>query len=217
MTDLRIREIMDELNATGLSADQHALVTELVAVCFMASMGGMPQTPRQERNKRYYENKRLKASETVLIKTPDPSPSSPYDNKNSTPSNPILAPLPPKREDRAKRLPQDWQPSESLLSSKPIQKLGLPREVLSFETEAFRDHFLGNGRRMIEWDRAWSNWMREAKRRQSRFEPKGKSNVVAGSFRKELKPEPEGPKVSEEERQANLAKLATIKFGTKKL
>jgi hypothetical protein len=44
---------------------------------------------------------------------------------------------------------------------------------------------------------------------------KPRANVVG--FRKEFKPELEGPKVTEEERQANLAKLATIKFGAKKL
>jgi hypothetical protein len=194
---------MDALNASGLSADQHALVTELVAVCFMASMGGRPGTPRQDRNKRYYDNKRLKASESVLIKTADPSPSSPYDNKNSsTPSNPILTPLPLKKEERAKRLPEDWQPSEGLFSSKTIQKLSLPREVLSFETEAFRDHFLGNGRRMIDWDRTWMNWMREAKRRLSRFEPKGKSNVVTGSFRPKDAYEPPKPERTPEQQAA---------------
>jgi hypothetical protein len=193
---------MDALNATGLSADQHVLVTELVATCFMASMGGRPGTPRQDRNKRYYDNKRLKASESVLIKTGDPSPSPPYDNKNSTPLNPIPTPLPLKKEERARRLPENWEPSEGLLSSKHIQKLGLPREVLSFETEAFRDYWLGNGRRMIDWDRTWSNWMREAVRRRSRFEPKGKSNVVTGSFRKELPPEPPKPERTPEQQAA---------------
>jgi hypothetical protein len=155
-----------------------------------------------------------KRDESVTTVTP-PSPSSPYDNKNSsTPSNPILTPLPLKKENRAKRLPEDWQPSEGLFSSKEVQNLGLPREVLNFETEAFRDHFLGNGARKIDWDRTWKNWMREAKRRQSRFAPK--SNVVTGSFRKELKPEPEGPKISEEERQANLAKLTNLVSSTLK-
>jgi hypothetical protein len=164
----QLRIALEYMFALGASNDE---IMEFVGRYEAAHhSGGVPQTPRQERNKRYYENKRLKASETVLIKTPDPSPSSPYDNKNSsTPSNPILTPLPPKtREERAKRLPEDWQPSEGLLSSKPIQKLGLPREVLMFETEAFRDHFLGNGRRMIDWNKAWSNWMREALRRSNR-------------------------------------------------
>jgi hypothetical protein len=193
---------MDALNATGLSADQHVLVTELVAVCFMASMGGRPGTPRQDRNKRYYENKRLKASESVLIKTGASSLSPPYDNKNSTPLNPISTPLPLKKEERAKRLPEDWEPSEGLFSSKEIQKLGLPREVLSFETEAFRDHFLGNGVRKIDWNRTWKNWMRESLRRSKRFEPKGKSNVVTGSFRKEFAPEPPRPERTPEEQAA---------------
>jgi hypothetical protein len=48
-------------------------------------------------------------------------------------------------------------------------------------------------------------------------EPERKPGANVVGFRKEFKPEPEGPKISEEERQANLAKLATIKFGTKKL
>jgi hypothetical protein len=154
----------------------------------MAQEGGgeLPLTPRQgndyeamfpskeaRRAFEYRQRKRdasvTRRDESVTNVTASPSPSSPYDNKNSsTPSNPILTPLPLKKESRARRLPEDWQPSEGLLSSKPIQKLGLPREVLSFETEAFRDHFLGNGRRMIDWNRTWSNWMREAVRRRSR-------------------------------------------------
>jgi hypothetical protein len=48
-------------------------------------------------------------------------------------------------------------------------------------------------------------------------EPERKPGANVVGFRKEFKIEPEGPKISEEERQANLAKLATIKFGTKKL
>jgi hypothetical protein len=48
-------------------------------------------------------------------------------------------------------------------------------------------------------------------------EPDRKPGASVVGFHKEFKPEPEGPKVTEEERQANLAKLATIKFGTKKL
>ena len=46
-------------------------------------------------------------------------------------------------------------------------------------------------------------------------EPDHKPGANVVGFRKEFKPEPEGPKVSEEERQANLAKLATLKFKAK--
>jgi hypothetical protein len=231
MPHLRIREIMDELNASGLTADQSALVTELVAVCFMASMGGKPGTPRQDDDyesmfpskeaRRAFEYRQRKRDASVTMRDESvtnvtvPSPSPPYDNKNSsTPLNPIPnSPTPQKREERAKRLPEDWQPSESLLSSRPIQKLGLPREVLIFETEAFRDHWLGNGRRMIDWNRTFMNWMREAVRRRTRFEPK-KGNVVAGSFRKELPPEPpRAPRTPEEQAEidAKLKKLIRIK------
>jgi hypothetical protein len=48
-------------------------------------------------------------------------------------------------------------------------------------------------------------------------EPDRKPGANVVGFRKEFKPEPEGPKVSEEERQANLAKLAQVRFGAKKL
>jgi hypothetical protein len=198
-------------------------------------LGGLPLTPRQDDDyesmfpskeaKRAFEYRQRKRDASVTKRDESvtnvtkrdesvtgvthPSPSSPYDNKNSsTPSNPILTPLPLKKENRAKRLPEGWQPSEGLFSSKEVQKLGLPREVLNFETEAFRDHFLGNGARKIDWDRTWKNWMREAKRRQSRFAPR--SNVVTGSFRKELPPEPPKPMRSPEEQAKIDAKVAGL-------
>jgi hypothetical protein len=189
---------MDSLQARGnVRADDITDIMELIATCLHS--GERPLTPRQERNRRYYG--RLKASETVLIKTDVLSPCPPYDKNNSTPLSPISTPLPLKKEERAKRLPEDWLPSESLLSSETVQKLGLPREVLSFETEAFRDHFLGNGGRKINWDRAWMNWMREALRRRSRFEPK-RSNVVTGSFRPKDAYEPPKPERTPEQQAA---------------
>jgi hypothetical protein len=54
-------------------------------------------------------------------------------------------------------------------------------------------------------------------RNSRKFGGKSGGSVVQGSFRRELPREPEGPKVSEEERQANLAKLAALKFGGKTL
>jgi hypothetical protein len=68
---------------------------------------------------------------------------------------------------------------------------------------------VGREAQYIKMPATWLNadcWLDEPER-------KTQANVVG--FRKEFKPEPEGPKVSEEERQANLAKLAKIKFGGK--
>jgi hypothetical protein len=164
MPHLRIREIMDALNATGLSADQHALVTELVAVCFMASnMGGRPLTPRQGRNQRYYDNKRLKASETVLIKT-DASNKEKVSHTLPKENNNINIPT---RATRGTRLPSDWIPTEALFSW-ATSELGVPREVVDFETASFCDHFWASARANAtkkNWDMAWRNWMREASRR----------------------------------------------------
>ncbi len=167
MPHLRIREIMDALNASGLSADQHVLVTELVAVCFMASMGGGPGTPRQDRNKRYYDNKRLKASETVLIKT-DATDKEKVSHTLPKENNNINIPTRERtREARGKRLPNDWTPTGCLFSW-ATSEMGLPRAVVDFETAAFCDHFWASARAnatKIDWGRAWKNWMREASRR----------------------------------------------------
>jgi hypothetical protein len=47
-------------------------------------------------------------------------------------------------------------------------------------------------------------------------EPERKPGATVVGFRKEFKPEPEGPKISEEERQRNLAKLTNLVSGTLK-
>jgi hypothetical protein len=47
-------------------------------------------------------------------------------------------------------------------------------------------------------------------------EPERKPGANVVGFRKEFKPEPEGPKISEEERQRNLAKLTNLVSGTLK-
>jgi hypothetical protein len=70
---------------------------------------------------------------------------------------------------------------------------------------------VGREAQFIKMPASWLNadcWLDEPDRKPG-------ANVVG--FRKEFKPEPECPRVTEEERQANLAKLATIKWGTKKL
>jgi hypothetical protein len=193
--------------------------------------GGLPLTPRQDyegmfptkaakHSFEYRQRQRGLTKPDANLTKPDepsaaPSPSSPYDNKNSsTPSNPILTPLPLKKEERAKRLPLDWQPSEGLLSSKPIQKLGLPREVLSFETEAFRDHFLGNGRRMIDWDRTWSNWMREAVRRRSRGGGGPRKGETAEGFNRAFSRIRAHAATSSDQEPTNVVDLSEVRRGS---
>lgn len=61
---------------------------------------------------------------------------------------------------RARRLPDDWEPSEELLT----WALGkYPTVDTRQQTELFKNHFLANGKTMLTWDRAWMNWIARVK------------------------------------------------------
>jgi hypothetical protein len=69
---------------------------------------------------------------------------------------------------------------------------------------------VGREAQFIKMPASWLNaecWLDEP-------DKKPQANVVG--FRKEFRPEPEGPKISEEERQRNLAKLTNLVSGTLK-
>jgi hypothetical protein len=141
-------------------------------------------------------------------------------------------PIPPKENNiniytpvkakKGSRLPENWQPSLETLSY--ADKLGCSAAEIASMAEDFRLWaYSASGQVSIkrDWESAFKGWMRREKAKgkvSEGFKPKPRyGQVVQGSFRKEFKPEPEGPKVSEEERQANLAKLAQVRFGAKKL
>lgn len=69
------------------------------------------------------------------------------------------------RDGRAKRLPTGWEPSTALVSWATEDPSGPGWNMFDVkrETEKFCDHFLANGKRMIDWDRAWKNWIRRAR------------------------------------------------------
>ena len=62
MMDLRLREIMDELNASGLTGNQHVLITELVATCLMIRHRPQSSTERVQSH-RARERKRVTVSD----------------------------------------------------------------------------------------------------------------------------------------------------------
>jgi hypothetical protein len=99
----------------------------------------------------------------------DTTPEIPPKKKSNPPVSPdTLRVSTPKQ--RGSRLDPDYQPSENLFN-KARENFGLSTEVLKFETEGFRDHFLAqSGPRAVklDWDRTWMNWMREAKRREKK-------------------------------------------------
>ena len=104
---------------------------------------------------------------------------------------------------RRTQLPEDWvPPSLEGFSSFEVQK----------EVPQFRDYHAAKGSVMKDWDAAFRTWMRNSRKFGGKS---GGSTVIQGSFRPPIAKTDEGPKITEEERQANLAKLAALKFGGK--
>jgi hypothetical protein len=57
---------------------------------------------------------------------------------------------------RRTRLAEDWQPSErnfEFAIEWGVSAEDIPREVLKF-----KNHHIGKGTGMLDWDRAWQNW-----------------------------------------------------------
>jgi hypothetical protein len=174
----------------------------------MAREGGSGVPPTDYRT---YERERKRAYREELSRTvPDSG-----DIKESTPIPPkenninIYTPMKAKK---GSRLPEGWQPSLETLSY--ADKLGCSAAEIASMAEDFRLWaYSASGQVSIkrDWESAFKGWMRREKAKgkvSDGFKPKHRyGQVVQGSFRKEFKHEPEGPKVSEEERQANLAKL----------
>lgn len=69
------------------------------------------------------------------------------------------SPLESPQGDRAKKafcLPKDWEPNQELLTW-ALDKY--PTVETRQQTERFKNHFIANGKRMVDWDRAWQNWI----------------------------------------------------------
>jgi hypothetical protein len=69
----------------------------------------------------------------------------------------------PARSPRGTRLPETWTPTQALLDWATTEH---PKIDLRLETEKFRDHWLSKAGRdatKVDWDRAWRNWIRNAR------------------------------------------------------
>lgn len=179
MAHLRIREIMDELNHLGgMTGAHHALITELVAVC-LSSAGPKPHETfhpfhetSTERVRAFRERK--KASKVKQNETVSETESAVDSNLISNKKTDSTAPSKRGNVSRGTRLPDDWQPSESLWA---WGKEKLPEADLRFETAAFKDYWAaqpGSRGIKLDWDKTWKNWIREAVRRRVRFKPNDK-------------------------------------------
>ncbi len=155
--------------AAGLSIE-HALVAAEAM-----EEAGPPRTARQERNRRYYENRRLNASYSDVSDVQDaPAPpmvplSLPPDPLPNPPLNPPVPPAslrsasPKGATALGKFLPEDWEPSEADWAY-AVQELG-SRLLAEREREKFRDYWFGRsgaGGRKRNWSATWRNWCRKA-------------------------------------------------------
>lgn len=192
MPNLRIREIIDDLNELGgMTAAHHALITELVATCLLAA-GPKPRDVRDacdvtvtsplsgaERTKLWRERKKCfqgcdGVTSRVTTDAVDNNIYNPSIQEGGCGGKPIVT-----RASRGKRLPEDWNPSDSLWS---WGKEKLSETNLRFETAAFKDYWAAqSGQRgvKLDWDKTWKTWIREAKRRGERFKPKLVTNTDA--------------------------------------
>lgn len=60
---------------------------------------------------------------------------------------------------RASRLAEDWQPDQALLDWCTRKYPLLDSE---HQTELFKNHHIGKANKMVDWRRAWQNWMHNA-------------------------------------------------------
>jgi hypothetical protein len=118
---------------------------------------------------------------------------------------------------KGSRLPENWQPSSE--SQKYGEKLGFSAFEVASMAEDLRlwaHSAAGQVAVKRDWESAFKGWMRREKAKKATQPAKYGKVTPIGSHRNYFKPEPEGPKISEEERQRNLAKLTNLVSGTLK-
>lgn len=158
-----------ELVAIGLTAEQILRVAEAQAEA--------AETPRQrtkaaERQARYEERKRQKASENVSSDVRNdaseadaslPLPPSPQTPQPPTPSRVYNPPLPPKAGSRRKpkvSLPDGFPTAELIAEQQAkAREAGANFDVQRFAAR-FRDQCIAKDHRYAEWPAAWRNWCR---------------------------------------------------------
>lgn len=158
-----------ELVAIGLTAEQILRVAEAQAE---AAMSPRQKTKGAERQARYEERKRQKASENVSSDVrndasendaPLPLPPSPQTPQPPTPTRVDNTPLPPEGRSRRKptrSLPDDF-PTEALIGEQQAKArdAGANVDIRRFAAY-FRDQCLAKDHRYADWTAAWRNWCR---------------------------------------------------------
>ena len=81
---------------------------------------------------------------------------------------------------RPERIPQNWQPSETLTAWATTNHPGVN---VCLETERFTNHAVSTGRTLLDWDAGWRNWVLKAEEIHSQH---GNSNGSKPSNREKL-------------------------------
>ena len=76
------------------------------------------------------------------------------------------------RSKRATQMPSDWKPSER--HEQRASELGVD---LQFEAEQFTNHHLSKGSKFVDWGRAFSTWLGNAKK----FQPAQQKSIAAAN------------------------------------
>jgi hypothetical protein len=206
-----IAAALKHMFAAGMSQEQI-----LAAVEDMEQSGGNAPSSNAKRCARYRERKHVESMSQHVNDTLKEAPHTPQENNINIYTH--------TKAKKGSRLPESWEPLPETWAYGE-EKLGLGRAEIAGMAEDFRLWaYSASGQVSIkrDWESAFKGWMRREKGKArnkfingfsptNRYQPK-----VQGSFRKEFKPEPEGPKISEEERQRNLAKLTNLVSGTLK-
>ena len=159
-----------ELVTIGLTPEQILRVAEAQAEA--------AEAPRQrsrgaDRQARYEERKRQKASENVRTDVrndaseddaPLPLPPSPQTPQPPTPTRVDNTPLPPRSGSRRKpetALPDDCPSADLVAAMQAEARQAGANADMAFEARQFRDWWLSKDGRNRDWDACWRTWARK--------------------------------------------------------
>lgn len=137
-----------------------------------------PRTSGAERQARYEERKRQKASDLTSELTQSdaetdaegegaslPLPPSPQTPQPPTPSRVDNTPLPPEGRSRrkpSKPIPEGFPAAEDIADQQAKARAAGANLDVAAQAERFRNHAAQNDRRCADWRAAWRNWIAAA-------------------------------------------------------
>jgi hypothetical protein len=200
MSERTIMAVVSDMRKHGTTVELQILVDELVMLTARLQAEADHRAYERERKRAY----RDKAGQGGTVPIPPTPPRDKYINKT---------PLTPQTLGSFEGFYSAFPKKVGKGSAKKAYRNALKRasaEEILAGAKRYAAQRAGQDPQYTAGPAPWLNadrWLDEPDRKPG-------ANVVG--FRKEFKPEPVGPKITEEERQANLAKLAQVRFGAKK-